>query len=158
MRTEKRLALGVGLVVGAMWSARQWLRAKRWIELRDRVVVITGSDSGFGLVQARQAAQQGAILVLASRNVEKLESAAEAVRKEGAREVIAAPTDVSDPRQAQELIDLTVERFGRIDVLINTAGLMLVGAEPTITLDDMRTLMDVNFWALCTRQGLPCPT
>jgi NAD(P)-dependent dehydrogenase (short-subunit alcohol dehydrogenase family) len=60
--------------------------------------------------------------------------------------VIAIPTDVSKPEEAERLIDQTVDRFGRIEVLINAAGLMLVGAEPTLTLDDFRTLMDVNFW------------
>ena len=111
-----------------------------------RVVVITGSDSGSGLDPARQAAAQGAIVVLAARNAEALEEAAEAVRREGAREVLTIPTDVSKQAEAERLIDQTVERFGRIEVLINTAGLMLVGAEPTLTLDDFRTLMDVNFW------------
>jgi NAD(P)-dependent dehydrogenase (short-subunit alcohol dehydrogenase family) len=114
--------------------------------LRDRVVVITGSDSGFGLVQARQVAEQGAIVVLAARDPDKLADAAESVRRDGARETLAVPTDVANPDQARRLIDLTVERFGRIDVLINTAGLMLVGAEPTLTIDDLQTLMNVNFW------------
>lgn len=146
MRIRDKVALGAIATAGTMWGARAWLRSRRWIELRDRVVVITGSDSGLGLVQARQAAAQGAIVVLAARDVEALNEAAESVRREGAREVLAIPTDVSKPEEAERLIDLTVERFGRIDVLINTSGLMLIGAEPTLTLDDFRTLMDVNFW------------
>lgn len=146
MRTRDKLALGTAAMVGAMWAARGWLRSKRWVELDGRVVVITGSDSGFGLVQARQAAEQGAILVLASRDPEKLERAAQTVLAEGARAVLAIPCDVSKPEEAENLIDTTIERFGRIDILINAAGLMLVGAEPTLTLDDLHKLMDVNFW------------
>jgi len=146
MRTRDKLALGTIAAAGTMWGARAWLRSRRWIELRDRVVVITGSDSGFGLIQARQVSEQGAIVVLAARNAQALEAAAEAVHRDGACEVLAVPTDVSNSAEAERLIDLTVERFGRIDVLINTAGLMLVGAEPTLTLDDLRALMDVNFW------------
>lgn len=146
MRARDQLALGAVAVAGAMWGGRIWLRSRRWMELSGRVVVITGSDSGFGLIQARQVAEQGAIVVLAARNAEALEAAAEAVRREGAPEAAAIPTDVSDPAEARRLIERVVERFGGIDVLINTAGLMLVGAEPTLTLDDMRRLMAVNFW------------
>ncbi len=71
--------------------------------------------------------------------------------------MFTVPTDVSKPEEAERLIERTVERFGRIDVLINTAGLMLVGAEPTLTLDDMRALMDVNFWGAVytSRAALP---
>ena len=71
--------------------------------------------------------------------------------------MLAVPTDVSKPAEAERLIERTVERFGRIDVLINTAGLMLVGAEPTLTLDDLRSLMDVNFWGAVhtSRAALP---
>ena len=58
MRTRDKLALGAIATAGTMWGARAWLRSRRWIELCDRVVVITGSDSGFGLVQARQVAEQ----------------------------------------------------------------------------------------------------
>jgi NAD(P)-dependent dehydrogenase (short-subunit alcohol dehydrogenase family) len=142
---------------GAMWSARAWLRARRWIQLRERVIVITGSDSGFGLVQARQVAAQGAVVVLAARDAGKLERAAEAVLREGASEVLALPMDVTQPDDARRLIDLTVERFGRIDVLINTAGQMLVGAEPTLKIEDLRALMDVNFWGAVytSRAALP---
>jgi NAD(P)-dependent dehydrogenase (short-subunit alcohol dehydrogenase family) len=146
MQTREKFILGMMAAAGTMWGARTWLRSRRWIELRDRVIVITGSDSGFGLVQARQVAEQGAIVVLAARDARKLEAAAGAVRRDGAREVLACPTDVTNPEEAQWLIDSTIDRFGRIDVLINTAGQMLVGAEPTLTLDDLRTMMQVNFW------------
>jgi hypothetical protein len=58
MRTRDKLALGTIAAAGAMWGARAWLRSGRWIELRERVVVLTGSDSGLGLVQPRQIAEQ----------------------------------------------------------------------------------------------------
>ncbi len=108
-------------------------------------------------VDSRSGQRSGAIVVLAARDVEKLEAAAEAVRREGASEAIACPTDVSKLDDAQRLIDLTVERFGRIDVLINTAGQMLVGAEPTLSLEDLRAMMDVNFWGAIytSRAALP---
>ena len=94
--------------------------------------------------------------MLAARDPDALSAAASTIEQSGAREVIAVPTDVAKQEDAERLIELTVARFGRIDVLINTAGLMLVGAEPTLTIDDFRKLMDVNFWARFTRQGRHC--
>jgi NAD(P)-dependent dehydrogenase (short-subunit alcohol dehydrogenase family) len=157
MRTQNKIAIGAAAAAGALWGLRALLRARRWIELKDRVVVITGSDSGFGLIQARQAAEQGAMVVLAARDGEALQKAAETIERSGAREVIAVPTDVANEQDAERLIQITMARFGKIDVLINTAGLMLVGAEPTLTIDDFRTLMDVNFWGAVytTRAALP---
>ncbi len=72
MQTRDKLALGAIAAAGTMWGARAWLRSRRWIELHDLVVVITGSDGGFGLIQARMVAQQGAIVVLAARDAEAL--------------------------------------------------------------------------------------
>jgi NADP-dependent 3-hydroxy acid dehydrogenase YdfG len=157
MRTHEKFAVATLAAAGTMWAARAWLRSRRWIDFTDRVVVITGASSGFGLIQARQVAEQGAIVVLAARHAEQLEAAAEAVYAEGAREVLPIPTDVAKQDEAQRLIETTVARYGRIDVLINTAGLMLVGAEPTLTLDDLHNLMNVNFWGAVytTRATLP---
>ena len=146
MRTQEKLAVGAIAAAGAMWGMRAWLRcASAGIELRDRVVVITGSDSGFGLIQARQVAEQGAIVVLAARNGEALEAAADAVAL--AAQAIWPPFPPMFPsrRRPSACLNPTVARFGRIDVVINTAGLMLVGPEPTMTIDDFRYLMDVNF-------------
>lgn len=146
MKTRNKLALGLLAGAGALWGTRYALRQLRWMELRDRVVVVTGADSGLGLLLCRQLATHGSILVMAARSGDELERAANEVRQAGAREVLAVPTDVTDETQARNLIDTAVKRFGRIDVLINNAGLMLVGPEPTLTTEDFRSLMDTNFW------------
>ena len=157
MKTRDKLAVGLLAGAGALWGARAILRSRRRIDLRDRVVVVTGSDGGFGLILARQAAERGAIVVLAARRADELNAAAEEVRDAGASAVLAVPTDVTNEQEARRLIERTVEDFGRIDVLINNAGLMLVGAAPTIGLDDMHRLMDTNFWGAVhtTRAALP---
>lgn len=154
MKGSYKLAMGLLAGAGALWGTRAYLRSRRWMDLRGRVAVVTGADSGFGLILAQQLAEQGAVVVVAARKADELQQAAEKVRSRGAQEVLAVPTDVSVEAEANHLIEETVRRFGRIDVLINNAGLMLVGAVPTITLDDYRNLMATNFWgAVYTSQA-----
>ena len=91
---------------------------------RGNVVVVTGASAGIGLEVSRQLARQGALLVLAARGPVLLEAAAESCRALGA-EAISVPTDVADSEQCRRLIDATVDRFGRIDTLINNAGISM---------------------------------
>lgn len=93
-------------------------------EFRSNVVVITGASAGIGLEISRQLASAGAKLVLAARDPVLLESASELCRSLGA-EVIAVPTDVGDSEQCRRLMEQAVETFGRIDTLINNAGISM---------------------------------
>jgi len=93
-------------------------------DFRDNVVVITGASAGIGLEVARQLSTQGAKLVLAAREPALLEAAAESCRALGG-EVAAVQTDVSDSEQCRRLIDTAAERHGRIDTLINNAGISM---------------------------------
>jgi NAD(P)-dependent dehydrogenase (short-subunit alcohol dehydrogenase family) len=90
----------------------------------EAVVIITGASSGIGKELACQLAGQGAKLVLAARNVELLEQTAAECQALGA-EAVAVPTDVSDPEQCRGLVAQAVERFGRIDMLVNNAGISM---------------------------------
>lgn len=89
--------------------------------LRDRVTIITGGGTGLGLRTAEVFAALGAKLVLASRSREHLDPAAARLRELGA-EVLVVPTDVADPHQTRALAGAALERFGRIDILINNAA------------------------------------
>jgi NAD(P)-dependent dehydrogenase (short-subunit alcohol dehydrogenase family) len=143
--------------VGAALVAREVVRRSRRIDLEGRVVVITGGSTGLGLMSARQAAREGARLVIAARDEPTLRAAAETLRGEGAVEVLAVPTDVSDQAQAKKLIDEALGRFGCIDVLVNNAGVMQFGPHEAMTLDDFRDAMATNFWGAvhCTEAVMP---
>jgi short-subunit dehydrogenase len=91
---------------------------------RDNVVVITGASAGIGLEIARQLARQGAHLVLAARDPALLDTAAASCRALGAR-AIAVPTDVSQKEQCSRLIDAAISEFGRLDTLVNNAGISM---------------------------------
>ena len=88
----------------------------------EKVIIITGASFGIGRELALLLAEYGAWLALASRNTEKLNEVSELCLQRGGR-VIPVPTDVADQKMCQNLIESTVKEYGRIDALINNAGL-----------------------------------
>jgi NADP-dependent 3-hydroxy acid dehydrogenase YdfG len=91
--------------------------------IEGKVVVITGASSGLGEATARHLAAQGATVVLGARRIERIQSLAADLAAQGAK-ALAVATDVTQAAQVQKLIDATVKSYGRVDVLINNAGLM----------------------------------
>ncbi|MDV6374487.1 SDR family NAD(P)-dependent oxidoreductase [Deinococcus arenicola] len=89
-----------------------------------RVVVLTGASSGIGLATARELAARGHLLVLAARRADQLTALARELDPSGSR-VVAVPTDVTDDASRRALIQTATEHFGRIDVLINNAGVTI---------------------------------
>src|SRR5215467_619731 len=108
--------------------------------LKDKIALVTGGGSGIGKGIAKAFAQLGAHLVLAGRTPEKLEEVAKEVR-EMKREALVVPTDVRQPEQVNEMVKSSVEKFGRIDILVNNAaGNFLARAEE----------LSVNGWKAVT--------
>ncbi len=108
----------------------------------DKVVVITGASGGIGSTIAPLLAAAGAQVVLAARRQAVLEQVAAACR--GAHTPLVIPTDVTDPAQVEALMNTTRDRFGRIDSLLNCAGVGILKAAQSITPSDLDTLLDVN--------------
>jgi short-subunit dehydrogenase len=124
---------------------------------RDNVVVITGASDGIGREVALQLADQGAWLALAARDPAKLEAAAAECRARGGR-AVAIPTDVGDEAQCRRLIDRTMEEYGRIDTLVNNAGVSMWARLDEVTdLAPFETMMRVNYMGSvwCTHAALP---
>ena len=92
-----------------------------------RVVVVTGATSGIGLAAAQQASDEGDAVVLVARSAERLEEVADECRSRGALEVLAVPTDVGDDSAVASLVDQVLDRFGRIDGVVNSAGVVTYG-------------------------------
>ena len=123
---------------------------------RDQVVIVTGASSGIGKALALQLADQGATVVLAARRADLLEQVAAECRSLGG-EALAIQTDVADEAQCKALIDKTISRFGRLDMLINNAGLAVIARlEDFSDLRLFRHTMDVNFYGAvqCTYHAL----
>ena len=126
------------------------------MNFKDKAVVITGASSGIGKALAMEFAGMGAKIVMAARNEERLNEAMSEVRGLGA-EVIGLPTDVAKEEDCKNLIDKAVSTFGRIDIMINNAGISMRAIFEDTELDVIRQLMDVNFWGTvyCTKYALP---
>ena len=89
--------------------------------MQNRVVIITGASSGIGLALAKEYAKEGAKLSLAARSVDKLNELVDEFGRDGV-DAIAVKTDVSIEKDCKNLIEQTTQKFGKIDVLINNAG------------------------------------
>ena len=108
-----------------------------------KVVVITGASSGMGEAAARHLSAQGATVVLGARRIERLQALACELSAAGGK-ALAVETDVTDRGQVQHLVDAAVETYGRIDVLINNAGIMPLSPLERLKIDEWDRMIDVN--------------
>ncbi len=131
-------------------------RKSKKMNLKDKVVIITGASSGIGRALVDAFAEEGALIAAAARSEDKLSKLKEEISKTGNR-IIAVPTDVSKETDCKNLIDKTVAEYGRIDILINNAGISMRALFEEVELEVIKKLMDVNFWGTvyCTKFALP---
>ncbi len=124
--------------------------------LRDEVVLVTGASSGIGAATAREFARYGAQVVLAARRVDALQAQVEAITNAGQR-AVAVPTDLTDDKQIKRLIAQTQEQFGRIDVLVNNAGVGSLRSFASLNEEEIEQMMNVNLRGalLATHAVLP---
>ena len=111
--------------------------------IEGKVVVITGASSGLGEATARLLSEQGASVVLGARRTDRLKSLADELSWRGGK-ALAVVTDVADRTQVQALVDAAVQAHGRVDVMINNAGLMPQAPLERLTVDDWDRMIDVN--------------
>jgi NAD(P)-dependent dehydrogenase (short-subunit alcohol dehydrogenase family) len=126
------------------------------VSLRGQVVLITGGSRGLGLAMAREFAREGCRLVLCARNASELERAAADLGGLGA-EVHTFVCDVGDREAVARLVEAAVARFGRLDIVVNNAGVIQVGPVATMTIEDFEEAMRVMFWGMVytTLSSLP---
>jgi len=123
-----------------------WLTLRpRRVSLEDKVVVITGGSRGLGLVMARQLARQGARLALIARSREELDEARRQVEELGGK-VLTIACNVGVREDIVAAIELILDHYGHIDVLINNAGVISVGPLEHMRVEDFRESLDVHFW------------
>jgi NAD(P)-dependent dehydrogenase (short-subunit alcohol dehydrogenase family) len=144
---QQRTALFVGAAAaGALMAARAWRRRHAY-DFAGKSVVITGGSRGLGLVMARALAGEGARLTLIARDQDALTRAADDIRdRQPFADVLTIAADVRQQQDVERAIAQVVERFGRVDVLINNAGIIQAGPVDHMTMDDYQNAMNTHFW------------
>src|SRR3569623_1194670 len=127
------------------------------MKLNDKVVVITGASSGIGKALAIEFARRGADLVVAARNYVALCELTDSLIKEHKIKAVAVQCDVAVEEDCDYLIKQAILTFGRIDALVNNAGISMRALFKDVDLKVLKSMMDVNFWGTvyCTKFALP---
>ncbi len=125
-------------------------------ELQGTVALVTGASSGIGEATARSLAAQGAAIALVARRADRLQTLGEEITSGGGRAVVIE-ADVSEQPQAERAVERTVSELGRLDTLINNAGVMLLGPAVGAPLEEWQRMLGVNVAGLlyCSHAALP---
>jgi NAD(P)-dependent dehydrogenase (short-subunit alcohol dehydrogenase family) len=144
--TEKQSAWAIGgLIAGASLVAAWRMRSLRAMDLADRVVLITGGSRGLGLLMAREVGRLGAHVVIAARDeAELLRAQRDLLAHAIDASILVA--DVATEEQAQRMISQVIQRHGRLDALVNNAGVITVGPIDHMTVADFEEAMATHFW------------
>jgi clavulanate-9-aldehyde reducatase len=126
------------------------------IDLSGQVVAVTGASSGIGEATALACAKAGAAVALAARRGERIEALAERITGEGGK-AIALQTDVGEEEQARAFVQRAHQQLGRLDVLVNNAGVMLLGPILDAPTEEWRRMIEANVYGVlyCTHAALP---
>ena len=124
--------------------------------LTDTVALVTGASSGIGAAAATSLAAQGAAVALAARRKDRLETLAASIREQGGTALVLE-SDITEEHQAASAVEQTVAELGRLDTLINNAGVMLLGPAADAPLEEWQRMVDLNVLGLlyCAHAALP---
>src|ERR1700755_1572291 len=145
MKKLNNLVIGAAITGSALSAYLAWRQKNRRYELKDKVVLITGGSRGLGLVLAREFGDQGAKIAICARDLAELHRARIELESHGI-EVFDAVCDVTKETDVERLVQDVHTRYGRIDVLVNNAGVIQVGPLGAQTRNDFEEAMAVHFW------------
>ncbi|MCA8829875.1 SDR family NAD(P)-dependent oxidoreductase [Hymenobacter pini] len=143
--TRNSLLVAAASAIGLL-AATLYVHRRGSYDLAGRVVLITGGSRGLGLILARQAVAEGAKVAICARDAEELERARQELAADGA-EVLALARDLTEATEVRTLVAEVQQRLGSIDVLINNAGVISVGALDHMEVRDYEDSLKVHFWA-----------
>lgn len=124
----------------------------------DQVAIITGGSQGLGFEMARAMAEAGATVVISSRNSERCKNAADSLSADTGSAAIARPADVTDESDVEQLISSVTKDLGRLDIVINSAGLMMSGSVDDLSREDFDRCFAINVtgtWLVCRAASRP---
>ena len=117
------------------------------MKLKNKVAIITGASKGIGKGIAERYAEEGAAVVLASRSMDLLSSIAGDIRKKGGR-ALAVPVDVTSPESVQAVVDKTVDEYGRLDVMVNNAGISMANPSEDLAPADWERALKTDLFGV----------
>ena len=125
--------------------------------LDDRVAIITGGSKGLGKAMASALAGAGANVVVMSRHLNEAQVTADEIKNSTGRKILALEVDVSQQQQVEQMVNQTLEEFGRIDILINNAGINIRGSIEELKMEDLTQVLNINLIGpiLCCRAVVP---
>ncbi len=155
-RDTKQKLVKAGAIAATALAAYKLIRSRCAYSFRDRVVLITGGSRGLGLVLARQLVEQGAKVAILARDDAELDRAAADLRSRGG-DVLTITGDIAQRETAEAAVKKTVAQFGRLDVLINNAGIIQFGPVAHMKPEDYESTMAVHYWGpfYTTQAALP---
>jgi short-subunit dehydrogenase len=124
--------------------------------IKSQVIVITGASSGIGLATAKMAVNQGARVILSSRNTLDLEQIVKSLRAHGG-EAVAFTADVTQLSDLEKLRDCAIQKYGRIDTWINNAGIAIYGKLMDVSLEEEKLVFETNFWGIRNGSRIAIP-
>ncbi len=121
------------------------------------VALVTGASSGIGAATARQLAEHGAAVALVARRIDRLETLARLIEASGGR-ALAIEADVTQRAEAEAAVQRTVSELGRLDVLVNNAGVMLLGPIMDAPIEEWERMVELNVLGCSAARRPPCRT
>jgi short-subunit dehydrogenase len=146
MRKGQSIGWGLAAAGIAAWVAYRLYRSWNAFNYRNKTVLITGGSRGLGLILARQLVELGAKVAICARDARELDRAFEDLSRRGGH-VLTIPCDLTVEANVAEMVSVVERRLGPIDVLINNAGIMVVGPIGSMELDDFERSMQANFFS-----------
>lgn len=143
-----KIGLAAAMVGGAGYLAFSHVRRRSWIDLREKLVLITGGSRGLGLATAREFGARGSIVAICARDEAELNRAREDLGRRGVQ-AFTFVCDVTDRSQVSAMVSDVLKHLGSIDILVNNAGIIEVAPVSDMTIEDFERAMDVMFWEYC---------
>lgn len=138
---------GLSVGAGGWWVANQLMKGQNEADLHGQVALVTGGSRGLGLLIAQEFAREGCKIAICARDYAELQTARAEILKSGA-DVFIVKCDVSNRAEVESMVAQVTNHYGQIDLLVNNAGIIEVGAVQDMTIEDFEEAMGIDFWGV----------
>ena len=141
-----RCFVGIDVYIRYFYFRKGRVKMKNYFDLKGQVAIVTGCSSGLGVQMAKALANQGANIIVVARRQNKIEEVAKEIAEEFGVETLPVRCDITSTEQVEAMVDTVVEKFGRVDILINNAGTGAVAPAEDITDEQFENEMNIDLF------------